>query len=248
MKRLSIVILLAAGAVAHAAAPDYAREQRWAEEIEPAILVGEALRLSLPDGRRFLAIHEAPKAAKAAVIVVHGSGVHPDWGLINTLRSRLPEAGYATLSVQMPVLAADARAESYPPTFPEAAQRLAAAVAFLRGKGHGRIGIVSHSMGARMSNHYLVTTANHGIAAWAALGLGGGLLKDADRLTMPVLDLYGERDFPAVLQHADARARAIGRIKGSAQVQVAGADHFYADREAEMVRFVRTFLDRALAP
>jgi DNA-binding CsgD family transcriptional regulator len=39
------------------------------------------------------------------VIVVHGLGVHPDRGLINPLRSQLAEQGYATLPVQMPVLA-----------------------------------------------------------------------------------------------------------------------------------------------
>ena len=39
--------------------------------------------------------------------LVHGLGIHPDWGLIGALRSDLPDAGYTTLSVQMPVLAAD---------------------------------------------------------------------------------------------------------------------------------------------
>ena len=52
----------------------------------------------------------------------------------------------------MPVLAADARGEQYPPLFAEAVERLQAAVAFLRDKGHRKIAVVSHSLGARMSN------------------------------------------------------------------------------------------------
>ena len=64
--------------------------------------------LALPDDPRVLAIFtEAASVPKGAVIVVHGLGVHPDWNLIGDLRTRLAERGYATLAVQMPVLAAD---------------------------------------------------------------------------------------------------------------------------------------------
>jgi dienelactone hydrolase len=226
---------------------DYAREQRWAQEITPGILVGDPVYLALSSGHKFLAIYENPAKAKAAVIVVHGAGVHPDWGLINTLRSKLPESGYATLSVQMPVLAADAKAEQYPPTFPEAAERLRVAAEFLRGKGHGRIGIVSHSLGARMSNHFLVSVPKPGIAAWASLGIGGGEFAAPERLALPILDLYGERDLPPVLAGADKRAAILKTLKGSAQIQVAGADHFFAGKEDEMLRWVREFLDRSFA-
>ena len=90
---------------------DYARERRWAEEITPTILVGDPIQLELKSGRRFLAIWAPNSKAIAGVIVVHGLGVHPDWGLINSVRSLLPEQGYATLSVQMPVLEADASGE-----------------------------------------------------------------------------------------------------------------------------------------
>ncbi len=83
-------------------------------------------------------------------------------GLINPLRSQLADQGYATLSVQMPVLASDAKAESYPALFPDAAERLRVAVAFLRDKGHRKVAIVSHSMGARMVNHFLAAVHDRG--------------------------------------------------------------------------------------
>lgn len=73
------------------------------------------------------------------MIVVHGIGLHPDWGLVNSLRSELAEQGYSTLSVQMPVLAADARPEAYAPLFPQAAERLRAAAGFLRARGERRM-------------------------------------------------------------------------------------------------------------
>ena len=97
-----------------AAVPDDARETRWAEEVVPQLVVGDAVWLSTPHRARVLAIYATPGVpAKGAVLVVHGAGVHPDWGLIGEIRSGLVERGFATLSVQMPVLASDAPRGEY---------------------------------------------------------------------------------------------------------------------------------------
>jgi predicted alpha/beta-hydrolase family hydrolase len=180
------------------------------------------------------------------VAIVHGMGVHPDWGLINPLRSGLAEQGYATLSVQMPVLAADADGSQYRPLYPEASARLGAAVQFLRNRGAGKVAIVSHSLGARMANHYFSSDADAAaVDAWVAIGLSGEVSKP-ETLKTPTLDLYGERDLPAVLDYAGKRAAVLRKIRGSAQAEIAGADHFFNGREAELVKHVKLFLDRAL--
>lgn len=239
---LASAALLAAGALAQA---DYARERRWAEQILPSVLVGDPVDLALAGGRKFLALWTPAPAAAAGVVVVHGMGVHPDWGLIHPLRVRLAEQGYATLSVQMPVAAAEARGGDYPPLFPEAAERLQAAVAFLRGKGLRKIAIVAHSMGARMTDYFLSHAAEPGVDAWVAIGISGEFSSRAAS-RVPVLDLYGEKDYPAVLENAAKRAAAIQAVRGSAQVEVSGADHFFAGKDEDLVRHVRMFLDRRL--
>ncbi len=238
------VALLLAPALSFAQA-DYARERRWADEITPAILVGDPVYLTLKSGRKFLAIYASNAGAIAGVIVVHGVGVHPDWGPVNPMRSQLSEQGYATLSVQMPVLAAEARGDQYAPLFPEAAERLAVAVEFLRGKGLKKIAIVSHSFGSRMTNYFLNHAGGARIDAWVAIGLPGEFT-DPATFKAPVLDLYGEKDLPAVLDHAAQRAAAIRGIRGSGQLQVAGADHYFAGMENELVHRVRQFLDSRL--
>ena len=90
---------------------DYEREKRWADEITPGLIVGDVVYLQTSNGHKFLNLYTEAAKAKAAVIVVHGIGIHPDWGVIGMLRTRLAEQGYTTLSVQMPVLAADAKGE-----------------------------------------------------------------------------------------------------------------------------------------
>lgn len=223
---------------------DYAREQRWADEITPTILVGDPVQLALPSGRKFLAIHTPNAKAQAGVIVIHGQGVHPDWGLINPLRSQLSDQGYTTLSVQMPVLAADAQGSAYSQLFPEAAERIAAAVQYLRGQGLKKIAIVSHSLGARMTNGFLNAAGRPAIDAWVSIGITSEYTRP-ETFDMPVLDLYGEKDFPGVLGLAQKRASSIAGIRGSAQIQVAGADHYFNGSTAELVRTVKLFLDRA---
>ena len=64
--------------------------------------------------------------------------------------------------------------------------------------------------------------------------------------TLPVLDLYGENDLPAVLQGAQRRAASIKNLQRSQQVMAPQADHFFNNQQAELVRYVRDFLDKAL--
>lgn len=241
---LCAAILLAGPLMA--AEPDYGRERRWADEIVPALVVGDPVYLAQKNGHKFLSIWTPNAQATAGVIVVHGLGVHPDWGLINPLRSQLADQGFATLSVQMPVLMAEMRANYYPPLFPEAAERIAAAVDFLRGKGLKKIAIVSHSLGSTMVNYYLNHAADAHVDAWVSIGIPAGEYTAPETLKAPVLDLYGERDFPVILENAGKRAAAIRTVRGSAQVQVAGADHLFAGMEGELVRRVRQFLDARL--
>ena len=245
MRSLAAFLMLFASAACLAQA-DYSREKRWAVEITPGLVVGDAVYLAQKSGHKFLAIYSAAPQPHAAVITVHGSGVHPDWALIGVLRSQLADHGYTTLSVQMPVLAADAKADAYLPLFPDAAERLHAAVAFLKTKGHRNIAIASHSLGARMSNLFLAGTPDHGVGAWISIGITTGEFIEPDKLRMPVLDIYGERDFPQVLKLAEARAEVLKTLKGSAQIEVAGADHFFAGHESELVRQVKQFLDLRL--
>lgn len=237
------LLLLIVAPLAYGA--DYVREQKWADEITPGIVVGEPVFLEGRAGHKFLTIYtEAPKA-KAGLVIVHGIGVHPDWGLIGELRSALADHGYATLSVQMPVLAQETKPEEYRSTFGEAAERLGVAVDFLRAKGYRKIAIVSHSMGSRMTHYYFTRDPGAPVDAWVCIGWGSEG-NDFKQMKLPVLDLYGENDLPAVLRGAKRRAASIKDSKRSGQIIAPKADHFFNNHQAELVRYVRDFLDKSL--
>jgi pimeloyl-ACP methyl ester carboxylesterase len=242
MRYIVHVLLLTVAHLAYGA--DYVREKKWADEITPGIVVGDVVYLEGRAGHTFLTIYTAAPKAQAGLVMVHGIGVHPDWGLISTLRSALADHGYSTLSVQMPVLAGEAKPEEYLPTFGEAGERLQGAVEFLYAKGYKKIALVSHSVGSRMTHAYLTREPRARVNAWICIGLGGE--DDFRHMTLPVLDLYGENDLPAVLQGANRRAASIKDLQRSQQIMAPQADHFFNNQQAELVRYVRDFLDKAL--
>ncbi|HLD14213.1 MAG TPA: DUF3530 family protein, partial [Burkholderiales bacterium] len=99
MRTWLIALLLAVSASAFAA-PDYPREKKWADEITPGLVVGDPVYLEQKNRHKFLGIYTEATNTRMGVVVVHGAGIHPDWGMIGTLRQRLPDYGYATLSIQ----------------------------------------------------------------------------------------------------------------------------------------------------
>lgn len=244
MPRIALYALFALAASAMAAGndADYAREERWAQEIVPSLVVGDAVYLAIPKRERVLAILTMPSGAAAGgVVVVHGLGVHPDWGLIGGLRTGLADAGYVTLSVQMPVLAATATRDDYAPTLPEAAERIAAAVGLLQAKGVRKIAIVSHSLGASMANAFLARPRSPPIDAWAPVGMFGPF---AAAPKEPVLDVVAEREIALVSASAPARMATLPKDRCSRQITIAGADHYFEDRQKELVAAIAAFLGR----
>ncbi len=235
-------------------ASDKAKEQRWANQIVDMLLVGEAVWLKV-DKEKVLALvaeHSTDKA-KGGAIIVHGIGAHPNWPeVIHPLRSQLPDHGWTTLSVQMPILENQAEARDYAPLFAEVTPRLNTAVQYLKQQGIKNIVIIAHSMGAAMSSYYLANNPKHGIRAFVGIGMSQSSIKKMDnaanlrKINIPVLDLYGSRDLEGVLASVKKRAQGANKAdnKTYQQVKIEGADHFFNGKADTLVDQVHTWLDR----
>lgn len=232
-----------------AQAQDYAREKRWADEVLPSLVVGDAVWIKATSGRDFLGLYTRPAtpvsaSAKPGVVLAHGVGVHPDFGIIGILRAKLADLGYATLALQMPVQSKEASVDDYyPAVFPDAADRLTKAAEWMRAKGHSDVVLVSHSMGAWMANVYFDNAfETTPYKAWVVMGLTGSYSWTMRRFSMPILDVYGESDIAPVLGAVGRRKFALKESNGSKQVRIAAADHHYLGREKELVTVVDAFL------
>ena len=227
------------------AAQDLEREARLADETLATLVVGEPVRLEQKSGHRFLGLYTAAAKPRGAVVIAHGRGWSPDYDLYGDLRLRLADAGYSTLSIQMPVLPGTAKLGDYLPTFADADERLAVAVGWLRARGATRVVLVSHSLGATMANHYLINTRDPRVDAWVLVSIINGL-EDMFRIRVPVLDVFGSEDWEVTRYGADERKAQIARIPLSQQVMIPGGQHFFEGHREELVRTIVTFLDRVV--
>lgn len=173
----------------------------------------------------------------------------PDWDqVVRPLRTGLPEHGWSTLSLQMPILANGIGYEKYAPLFKEVPGRIEAGIKYLKKQGAKRIVIISHSLGASMAAYYLANNQPENITGFIAIGMGGASsypvmdnINSLKLITVPVFDLFGENDLAGVLASANEKKAAIGSRKHSEanstskQKMIAGADHFFNGQNEALI-------------
>jgi pimeloyl-ACP methyl ester carboxylesterase len=232
--------------------PDLEREARLANEIVDAIMDGDAVMLKDGD-HEFLSIYTEADEPKGTVIILHGRGFHPDWmDAIQPLRVGLVEEGWSTLSLQMPVLEKTAKYYDYEPIFPAAHARIEAAIAYAKEQNDKPVILLAHSCGAHMAMSWVREKGDETIDAYIGAGMGATDYKQPMRedfpladMKVPVLDVYGTDEYPAVLRMAEQRS---GMIKAagndqSAQKTVEGANHYFTDKGDEVTAVVAEWLN-----
>lgn len=255
-----VAMLVFGCGLAQAALSDLQREKRLADEIVDTIMDGDPVYLQAGD-HEFLAIYTEADGVQAdtkdAAIILHGRGFHPDWqDTISPLRVGLAESGWNTLSVQMPVLEKEAKYYDYVPLFPEALVRIDAAIRYAREQGNERVVLIAHSCGSHMAMAWadakIAGRKSEDIDAFVGIGMGAtdhNQFMDKplplDKLAVPVLDVYGENDYPGIRKKA---AERISRIKSagddrSSQVVIPKSNHYHADNGEELTEAIRRWLD-----
>lgn len=234
------------------AVPNYEREQRMASEIQDAIMDGEVISLS--DGNKdFMGILTSAEQPRGAVIILHGRGYHPDWeDVVHPLRVGLAAKGWTTLSLQMPVLEKEAKYYDYVPLFANADKRINAGLALLKQQGITKIVLAAHSCGTHMAMNWVETTGGTDLAAYVGMGMGATDYQQEmlqpfplDKLAAPVLDVYGEKDFPQVLSLAPVRQALMQKAGNthSKQMVLPEADHDYKDKGDALTAVVANWLN-----
>jgi len=251
-RALILTLLLSLAGVATAA--DVERERRLVAELEASLFDGDLQQLSA-GSVTFAAVELAPdsKPIRGSIILLHGRGVHADWpDNIGPLRTALAQNGWHTLSLQMPVLEKSAKYFDYLTILPEAFPRIKAGIKHLLNADHRPIVLLAHSCGAHMAMAWLESTTERPIDAFIGIGMGATDYQQPMQrpfpfatLKIPVLDIYGSEDYPAVHRLAPIRLEKIqlGGHLGSTQVVVDGADHDFATNTEVMTQTISTWLD-----
>ena len=253
MKILLFLIAFVLSMSIHAS--DYDREKRLADEIIDSIIDGDPVYL-VANNHQFLSIYMESEVAdpKGAVILLHGRGYHPNWkDVIYPLRTGLPDSGWHTLSIQMPVLTKDAKYNDYVPIIPESFPRIDAAVKFLEDKGINNIILIAHSCSVHMSMPWYDKTRSTEIKGYIGIGIGATDYKQPmlqplplDKFKIPVLDIYGSQEYGAVIKAAPERLKQIKStgIKQSEQRVVEGANHYFTDKGGLLLDEINDWLNK----
>jgi len=255
-KSLIILLLSVGTGWSHAATKsDLAKEKRWEDQIMPSLLVGDAVRLKAK-GTEFLGLYTEAETDKAmgGILLLHGIGLHPAWpDVIEPLRSTLPEYGWHTLSLQLPVLKNEAEPKDYPPLMDETVDRLKAGVAYLKKKGMRNIVIIAHSLGTAPAGYYLSSKPDRAVRGYVGVSMGYfpfdkrfNTALTLQKIKVPTLDIFGSQDFDENVRDAIKRKQGARKAKnkGYQQLKVEGANHFFSSSDDVLTKRVRGWLKK----
>lgn len=197
------------------------QEAAWSEILTKSVDSNKINWLNTPD-EKFIALYrdDTTGTLQGGVILLHDMGTHPDWpDVIAPLRQSLPQHGWATLSIQLPVFDKDGQVSNYAGTLASVSARIRAAIKHFRDLGNSNIVLLGHGLGAAMGAAFLTSNENNGVAAFVGISMPTyqdgeewmDLLKSIEKFNLPMLDVYGSNDFTSVTQNADKRAQAARR-------------------------------------
>jgi len=269
-KQLTLIFLVSIFFPFPAYATDDAREQRWAKQVSEFLDYGDTHWLKA-DGREFLGIYTPttnPSAfikTKGAVILLHNRGLHPDWPqVVQPLRTQLPSKGWATLSLQMPVLANYASDEDYVPLFKLVPSRIQAGLDFLSKHNINNVVLIGHGLGSNMGSYFLAKNSGSRIKGFVGIGMKGkpqtteylplDNVYSLLRMYVPVLSVYGSKSYLDEFKSMDRLAFALTvyqsnvRSHHSQQIKIKGANNFFQGHEDELTQAITKWMTKITTP
>ncbi len=185
------------------------------QSLERGLISGKALWLD--DGKvKFFAVYDPDQSGqpKGGVIILHDANSHPDKPeIIQPLRKDLTAHGWASITIQLPYLAS---IDSYTKEQTIINQRVNSAASYMQSIGIANIALLGHGTGAMAATAYLSAQQDASIQAFIAISLGildknkkpESISQQLEKITVPILDIYGSNDLDHVTSTAMARALA----------------------------------------
>jgi len=229
-------------------------EDEVAMTLNRADIPGEKVWLTSASGTFLgLFIDETPDYSTRAVIILPSMGSHVDWPeIISPLRTGLPEYGWTTLSIQLPLLPPRVSPAEYGTTFIEANARIQSAVQYLLSRQYQDIVIIGYSFGATTALNYLAEPATEikGVVGISLqqhpfLKSSVDLFSMLGKVPVPVFDIYGSLDYSEVIRSAPDRRLAVSKngITDYLQLMVDGADHYFTGKNNLLTNRIVEWLD-----
>ena len=187
---------------------------------------------------------------KTAILYLHGRGLNPnEQNLAYPIRTIMSDK-FNTYSIQLPVLKKESTYYEYMKIFYDSDERIKSAIENILNNNEKLI-IIAHSCGVHMlmsyirNNHLPSNVKSLVLIGSGAVDKGQRLLKHYpyDKISVPILDIYGENDFNLVLKKSKARREFIEEISSkSKQVEIKSSNHYHDDNSNEIIDQVNKWL------
>jgi pimeloyl-ACP methyl ester carboxylesterase len=184
------------------------------------------------------------------VIVLHGRDATPDdIQIVDMLRRRLPERGWASLSLTLP------EPQDNQP-LAQAVARTQAGVEHLKGKKARSVVLIGHDSGARALVGYLLNQPDPAIRAVVVVDPqrvpgpenGGTAMEQVEQLRLPLLDLRTGRDSSSAADDARSWRAAFRNNPGYRQLILNDPHPLWDDLEDFVVNRIHGWLARQQGP
>lgn len=233
-------------------ASDEKREAQMAQDVQKTLNVGHAVWLEA-DGKKFLGLlTDTTKNPRAGmVILLHDTGGHPNQqAVIRNLRAFFPEHHWATLSIQMPVREASAPVQDYYALLPESKTRVLEAIKFAKSEKAEKVVVIGYGLGGLMASYALADTKNIDVDALVTISLpvpqtsetNAQTLQLIPKLTLPMLDIFGENDMPDVLKNTRDKQVAGKTNPHYRQVKIDNEGHLFLHDDGVLVKRIYSWL------
>tara|TARA_B100001057_G_C22637175_1_gene866720 strand:- start:5 stop:778 length:774 start_codon:yes stop_codon:yes gene_type:complete len=229
--------------------PDFDRETMIYEQNLSEIFDGEHYYQNYLYGK-FSSIKIYNENYKAAILYLHGRGLNPnEQNLAYPIRTQMSNT-FNTYSIQLPVLKKESTYFEYTKIFYDSDERIKSTIENILSANNELI-IIAHSCGVHMLMSYI---RNHTLSSHiksiiligsGAVDKGQSLLKPYpyDKISVPVLDIYGENDFSLVLKKSKDRREFIEDISSkSKQIEIKLSNHYHDDNSSEIIDQVKKWL------
>jgi hypothetical protein len=172
--------------------------------------------------------------ARTGVVLLHGRTGNADSVVVSELRRSINAIGYTTLSIDEPVPSAGTGFSDYVNdvtgeylVFPELYARVRTAINELENRGIEEVVLLGFSLGSRMASAHVARGQIDEIPITGMIGIGMygnsidplNTVYTLDEISVPVFDIYGDNDSPAV-STAAARLAAYRSGSGTSYTQV----------------------------
>ncbi len=246
---ISFLISISVSCSMKSETPDKEREKMIYQQNLSEIFDGEHIFLKYLYGE-FSLLEIYDKKNDEGVLYLHGRGLHPNsQGLSYYIRTGLTQ-NYNTYSIQLPVLKKQSSYLEYTNIFYDSDERIKSAINHIL-LNNKEVNIIAHSCGVHMLMSYIKNNnLSSKIKSIVLIG-AGAVDKGQDliyqypygRISIPVLDIFGEYDFNLVIRKSSERRQIIKNISSkSKQIEIKASNHYHDDNFLEVLDNVKKWL------